>query len=139
MEETEKKNYEISCLLAKEEDADVVLRLLRQHGIEAISDPRVKKIKLSYPIKKTTQADFWFIRCSASPEAVVALEKDLKTAAGILRFIIVKLPKEALGVQGETGGRPPRKFVPRKTTLPQKRTEVLSNEALEKKIEEILQ
>ncbi|MEK9179928.1 MAG: 30S ribosomal protein S6 [Patescibacteria group bacterium] len=144
MEEKDKKNYEVAFILEKEENLQDFLRISRQHNIEPQTEARAHKLNLAYKIEKATQAYFGFFRTSANPDDVKALEKDLNTAAGVLRFLIVKLPKEAFEARRERVDmrdmRRERKPMPRKNMPTQPRaSETLSNEALEKKIEEILQ
>jgi ribosomal protein S6 len=142
MEDTEKlaKEYEIGVLVRKEEDLPGVRRAVEQHGGVMTADFRAKKIALAYPIKKETEATFAFGLFSAEPENVKQLEQDLVTESAVLRSIIV-IPFKA---SVSTGTGTERKWD--RTTRPTTSTEgartsstnVLSNEALTKKIEEML-
>ncbi len=66
------------------------------------------------------------------------IEKDLKLKSEILRYLLIKLPRVL--PPARKPGLAPRVFVRRRETEPVKKTPEagLSNEALEKKIEEIL-
>ncbi len=139
-EDLDKKNYELSFLLENESSAPDILRMLGQRSIELKGEPSIKKMKLAYKIKKIDNAFFGFVRVSAFAEDIKALEGDLKNQSAVLRFLLIKLPKEAmLPPRREFDERRPRTATRRQSTQAAKQPEALSNEALEKKIEEILQ
>lgn len=131
-------------MLESEDKAQDVRTLLRQHGIEIAQEFPEKKINLAYPIKKATQALFVALRVSAEPDKIKLFEKDSKSSKNILRSLIITIPKEKQGknVRGEETRRP-SVFARRKSVAPREQRESkpkpLSNEAIEKKIEEILQ
>jgi len=135
----EKKDYEFSFLTTKEESTSEVLRLLSQHQLEVSSEGPLKKINLAYKVGQTLQAFFGYFYLKALPSSVKSLENDLKTNTAILRFLIISLPhKKGVApveaprrrMRPSTGGRVAQELRPSRP---------LSNEALERKIEEILQ
>ena len=143
MENTEKidyKNYEISFLSKTEEGLALVSKLLKQHQFEITLEGPVKKIALAYKIKKETQCFFGFFHVSGSPESLPALDHDLSINPEILRFIFITPPfaktKEPAPAKRQLSRPAPAKIEPEiKSSSPAP----LSNEALERKIEEILQ
>ena len=142
MEDKEKltKEYEIGVLVRKEEDLPEVRRVVEQHGGVMTADFRPKKIALAYPIKKEEEAIFAFGLFSAEPASTKQLEQDLVTENVVLRSIIV-IPFKASASAGTGTGkkwdRTSRPVAPVEGTRTSS-TNVLSNEALEKKIEEML-
>ncbi len=142
MEETEKikKEYEVGILVRKEDDLAEVRRATEQHGGELTHDFQAKRIALAYSIKKEKEAIFAFCRFRAETSEVKRLEHDLGTMNVVLRSLIVIPPKTAKSDETEAGrkwnNRPSRQPAPApETRAPM---HVLSNEALERKIEEML-
>ncbi|MBU6500294.1 MAG: 30S ribosomal protein S6 [Patescibacteria group bacterium] len=136
-QEADKKSYELSFLVQKEEAAADILRLMGQHSVEAGPISPIKKISLAYKIKHLDSANFGFVHVSAYPSDIKLLEHDLSTNAEVLRFLIISLPKRQIMSEQS---RSPRKPIIRKTVRPAAPSEpkTLSNEILEQKIEEIL-
>ncbi len=141
--EKDKKNYEISFLVKSEDDIQGVLSFLTQHNAEAITEPRAKKLALAYEIQKCTEAVFVYCNFKAAGVDAKKLEQNLTMKHDVLRSIILSLPSK---IRVET----PREGTPAKTERAPRMTDTreevkissprtLSNEALEKKIEEILQ
>jgi ribosomal protein S6 len=135
-----KKQYEIGILVRKEDDISEVRRLVAAHEGEFVGDFQAKKIALSYPIKKEKEAVFAWCGFRASGEEVKRLEKDLRTAAAVLRsLIIISLP---LSERSPDMAAVEKKWVRAKrepvATEPKTAPHSLSNEALTKKIEEML-
>jgi ribosomal protein S6 len=142
MEDAEKvkKEYEIGVLVRKEEDLPEVRRVVEQHGGTFANDFQAKKIALAYPVKHEKEAIFAFTRFFAEPAEAKQLERDLETVNAVLRPLITVRAKisrrevVAAGKKRMTTSRPaapvPQSSAPMVHTL--------SNEALEKKIEEML-
>ncbi|RJQ29341.1 30S ribosomal protein S6 [Candidatus Parcubacteria bacterium] len=136
----DKRDYELSFLVQREEAAREVQRLLAQHGGEMASEGQLRKIQLAYPVKKETEAYFGFLSARLHPASAKLLERDLETSAAVLRFLIIRLPSSRAVSASLQRPRVRPPFVRREPSPePQRRTASLSNEALEKKIEEILQ
>ncbi len=130
--ETVKKEYEIAFLVRDEVAVEDLVRLLSQHQAEIKSEAPLRRIALAYKIKKESAAYFGVYQFEAQAEQVKALEHDLRISSSVIRALIVKHPSKAPGERPRTGH--PRPASEKKAAAP-----ALSNEALEKKIEEILQ
>lgn len=143
MEDTEKvvKEYELGVLVRKEEDLPEVRRVVEQHGGKFANDFQVKKIALAYPIKHEKEAIFAFTRFSAEPAEAKQLERDLETTNVVLRPLITvraKISRREVVAAGKKRMTTSRPSVPvSQPSVPSVHT--LSNEALTKKIEEMLQ
>lgn len=159
MEENNKK-YQISLVLRKETDYEKITTILRKHGASTGDKKEIARLRLSYPLKKEAFGYFGEIAFEAKPEEIKGIESDLKTEADILRFMILNAPPlQYASVKGEKSRtiskqteRPLReagsaqehkkvehalKEEEKKRPKPSFEGE-LSNEALEKKLEEIL-
>ena len=137
------KKYEISVLLRAEESAEEVLQHLKRLGAEVVEHSAPAKVKLAYPIKKETTAYFMCVIFSAAPETVVGLQKETLLLPQVLRFLIVT-PPIAKMVERERNSYPakpkpeePKEQAPEPVKVSAE-PEVLTNELLEKKLEEIL-
>ncbi len=142
-EEKDKKSYELALLLKNEGDLAGVLTLVSQHGGDMIAEPRAKKLALAYKIKGETEAIFAYANFTMLPEHAKELEHDLGTRQNVIRSMIIAAEPQAERREIPLGAFPSKKRG-RPTTRPATDTKPaaprpLSNEALEKKIEEILQ
>ncbi len=145
----EKKAYELALLLKTEEDVAKAMTLLKQHNGELVSEPRAKKLALAYEIKKQNEAIFAYVTFHALPSDAKELERDLLNRPEILRSMIVVAeaqsdrPADMSAFPAMHRGRPssvaPRSAPTGSEARPSTPRGPLSNEALEKKIEEILQ
>ncbi|MEK7593525.1 MAG: 30S ribosomal protein S6 [Patescibacteria group bacterium] len=137
--EKEQKNYEIGFLTRTEDDKNEIIKVLEGQKASIAKSGSLSRIKLAYPIQKEPSAYFDYFIFSALPEAIEKISQSLKLNLKILRFLIVTPP--AIGIQ-----KPAPRF--RKAVLPKpvvKKPAVekiplqqVSNEMLEKKLEEIL-
>src|SRR3989344_3364610 len=136
-QDTARKDYEISFLVKEEKDAEGVAHLLGKTGGEVTLRGPVEKITLSYPIKKEMSAYFGFFHFSFPAARMAEFRKNLQTEQAVLRFLIVSPPFVKAAPRGISRQRmaPPPAPVARQPIVPAP----LSNEALERKIEEILQ
>ncbi|HEY4523738.1 MAG TPA: 30S ribosomal protein S6 [Candidatus Paceibacterota bacterium] len=144
MDET--KKYELSLMLKTEEAVESVLLLIKNQDGVVLEKSLIQKAKLTYPIKKETNAFFFSVVLSLLPEKVLALDRELKLLRDVLRFLIITPPI----VKEERSERPQRLVKPRPESsqkpeeyrehavTKEKEPEVLTNELLEKKLEEIL-
>ena len=137
------KNYEIGFLVREELHREDVIKILKNHHFSVIQDGRTLKTKLSYLIKKESFVFFIYLYFSGDPKNIKELDKELKMNSKILRFLIIA--SSILPIEKEAIVRPEREELPeRQEPAPRyvkreiKKTESLSNEALEKKLEEIL-
>lgn len=143
-EEKDKKTYELALLVKGEADLAPVAALVREHRGEIASEPRAKKLTLAYKIKGAAEAVFASLTFRASGSDAKNLEHDLRTRPEVLRSLILVAPPQAErqptappAFPPTRRGRPPVAgfLEPKPVAAPRP----LSNEALEKKIEEILQ
>ncbi len=145
--EKEAKNYEIAFLARTEDDRAEIIKLIARHQIKLIDEAKEPtRIRLAYPIKKESSAFLNYFYFSALPEETQKLRGELNLNQKVLRFLIIARPK--IQISAQTIARPIRKTAPvkpRPTEISQERVvkraepaPVLSNEALEKKLEEIL-
>jgi ribosomal protein S6 len=154
MDEKDKKEYELAVLVKSEDDLASVATLVKNHNGELTAEPRPKKLAFAYEIKKIKEGVFAHLLFKAAGEDAKNLERDLRTAPEVIRALIIASPAPAM-MLGErpvmpagggsmrrprTGMRPsaPASTGAGTDTKPAAPAP-LSNEALEKKIEEILQ
>ena len=143
-EPQEKKSYEFAFLLSGDVFSVDLEKVFKQHNIDIKSGGQPRKIKLAYDIKKFSEVNFVFFHGEAFPADAKVLENDLQTLPFIVRFMIMRLPKRGrfpAVSREEYSARKQKVFVRKEFQpySPPKRQEALSNEDLEKKIEEILQ
>jgi len=142
-EQSDKKQYEISFLLKEEALAATVRKFIKDLGGEVELEGPVAKIALAYQIKKEEHAYFGYFHFLLSPEEIMHLEHEMKTTPGILRHLVITPPfkKSAARPRAEIGARTavraPMSAAPRPAE-PARASETLTNEDLEKRIEEIL-
>jgi ribosomal protein S6 len=137
--EIEKKQYEMSFLVKEEDGAKTVLKFIKELGGDIELEGPVMKVALSYPIKKQTSGFFGYFHFSFSPAEVKHLEHEMETSTEILRHLIITPPFKKI----EPRPRPEAQSASSSRTQAPKaseaaRPEALTNEDLEKKIEEIL-
>lgn len=140
-EAKDKKSYEISFLVKEESAVNRITTLIRQHGGDITLETPVRSLALSYKIKKESTLNFGYLHFDMLPEELPALDRNLKTATEVVRFLIITPPFVKAKATSSPLSRPratksaPSKMVQEMSKSPAP----LSNEALEKKIEEILQ
>lgn len=127
-----KRDYELSFVLTSAEAAAELFNVLAKHQSVPYFQGQINQIRLAYPIKKQTSAFFGFCCFYAEPAMVKQIKDDLRLNPLILRFLIITPPVKALTHQPKNSEKPPEP----KNDQPQQ--PVLSNEALEQKLEEIL-
>ena len=147
--EVETRAYEFSFLVKTEEDVVEVTKLLASHGAEVVTEGQVRHMQLAYPIEKQTEAFFGFLHARIASDQAKALEKDAQLNKTILRFLLVLLPRTPQPAPPRPRSERPTSVSPATPTTMGERelrpvrpaapeSAVLSNEELEKKIEEIL-
>lgn len=140
--ERDKKLYEFSVLVKAEEELPGLTAFVSQHGGEVVGGFNPKRIAFAYPVKKQRDGIFAYLTFRAYGEDAKKLEEDLRTRQDLLRFLIISLKSTGVTVSAEQPATAPRKrFIPSslKGADAKPAAQPLSNEALEKKIEEILQ
>ncbi len=129
--------YELTAV-TKEENFAPLKEVLARGGAKILSEEAPKKIHLFYPVKSERYGFLGVFKFESAPEALERLSADLNLKGEVLRFVIVK-PKKAEIRESE---KPVRSVAPRdfsKAPVVKKSVEAaLTNEELEKKIEEIL-
>lgn len=131
-EDKEFKSYEVAFLVKTEEAAGGVFKLVESYGGEFMGEPQVRPMALAYEVGGVRQAYFCVCQTKLPIGEAKNLENSFRTHKEVLRFLVILLPKAAPAGKGRV--RPVKPSVPEK-----KEPATLSNEALEKKIEEILQ
>lgn len=145
MKDNEKNLYEVSFLAKSDSGAVAVSGYLTSAGAEIVSEDELKKVKLAYPIKGEESATFGSIKCRISKEGILSVEHEAGLNKEILRtMIVVSLPvsaSEGRGIGRRTGAEEEaaEASTTTKRSKREKADEVLSNELLEEKLEEILQ
>lgn len=136
-EEIAVKEYEISYLAQEENGADLVRALIVREGGEIFFEDPAERITPAYKIAKQSQAYFGWFHFRIVPEVLPALNNELRNKSGILRYLIVTPPfvKNRPKSVSKPKQKPPAAEAELKPVVPQV---PLSNEALERKIEEIL-
>ncbi len=140
-QELKKRKYEIGFML-KTEDKSVVSQSLTNRGFALLTENPLEKIQLAYPIRKESYAYFGYSHFEGDPAAIKNLKDDLKLNPEILRYLIITPPfikKPAWRKPVSDRMLEETRFTPPavKQDLPAE-SSILTNEALEKKIEEIL-
>lgn len=139
--EDEKKDtveYRLS-FLTKDEDQSAVRSAFSAHGAEITHEEPPQKVRLAYPIQKQQFAFSGSLLFRAVPEALTEALSAVRREQSVLRAMAVRdFPSDEekkMGVSTAVGrGRGTRRPVRERSFRSQ-----LSNEALEKKIEEISQ
>ncbi|MDP3975039.1 MAG: hypothetical protein Q8P88_02005 [Candidatus Jorgensenbacteria bacterium] len=137
MEEKKTNVYEIT-FYTKVEDAAPVKTAVKTVDGEVLEERPFEKVRLEFPIKKESYAFMGVLRVSLGSEAVALVARALLHAPGVLRCLITT-PSPAPTEDRSVERRPmERKRPPSPRVAPQE-SSILTNEALERKIEEILQ
>jgi len=135
------KKYDIS-FIQRSEDGAFARKFIEKYGGVILNEYPLVKLRLSYPIKKETQGFLGTIKCTLPPESVRSVSAAAKLEHDILRFLVgvqseIKESTPRLDEEGRSGQRKKRVAV-----APKQKggfNTVLSNEALQEKLEEILQ
>lgn len=135
---TEDRYYEIGFLV-KEESSEPIKNILQKNKAAVYEEGNLTRVALAYPIKKEKLAFFGYFRFTSLPEAAADIQEALKLEPAVLRTIFIKLTRNSsksekvVPFEGKRAAR----------RQPEVKKEGggeggLSNEDLEKKIEEIL-
>ena len=139
----DKKDYELSYLLMSPEAEAEVLKLLAQTGAEVVSKKEPAVLQLAYLIKKQQSANFGYVQFRGVPSEMKSLRESLRLNAAVLRFLLIShtpIKREQMPVQdlSATPSKPIQKEPIPMPVAPQSEGP-LTNEALEKTLEQILQ
>lgn len=139
-EEQEKKEYEIGFLVRSEEQGQEVVKVLHRYQVEITQEGQISKVRLAYPIKKEVNVCFGYLWFKAEPGAIGKIQEDLRLNREVLRFLIVTPPvKRAAKEKLPEAKRNPERSTPQIPPAEIPSAKELTNEDLEKKLEEILQ
>lgn len=138
--EIKKRKYELAFVI-KSEDVSVIAKLLASGGFTVLTENPLEKIQLAYPIKKENYAYFGYCHFEGEPAAIKNLRTGLKLNSEVLRYLMITPPfiKKPVWRKSEpTNSQEEAKFNPPANRQSPSTEPALTNEALEKKIEEIL-
>ncbi|KKT92360.1 MAG: 30S ribosomal protein S6 [Candidatus Jorgensenbacteria bacterium GW2011_GWA2_45_13] len=142
METTTQENelvYEISFFQRTEEDECVKKAITVNHGV-VLEERPIVKVRFAYPIEKESQGFMGIIRFRMPGEGISSFSSMLGLEKGLLRFMVTRTDRVGETVTDEEKGRRRmQRRVPSREPKKGFTATVLSNEALEKKIEEISQ
>ncbi len=129
------RSYEVAFLVKSPEEEKVVADLINQHKGNILQKSQIKETKLAYPIKKHSSAYFGYMHFELLPADLERLSNSLKLNPAVLRYLTVlapavKKPSERKSAEKEN------KEVPAPAVTASR--SILTNEALEEKLEEIL-
>ncbi|MEK7463009.1 MAG: 30S ribosomal protein S6 [Patescibacteria group bacterium] len=141
-----KKVYELAFLLKDPSSEKAVFDFLAQHKAVILNQSPINSMKLAYPIKKHLSGFFGAINLEADPENVKALSSSLNLSADVLRFLVIAVPNVSAPQRGAGSPEGRKKYSEGSESRKMNKTEsansgsssVLSNKALEEKLEEIL-
>lgn len=134
----ESQIYELGYLLNSAEAEATVLGILSQHQATIINQGKPVDTTLAYAIKKHLSAYFGFVQFNAVPSAADAIKKEVGLQKSVLRSLLFCLQAKALKSQERPAAKPPRSSKPEVVTSAPAKPQILSNEALSEKLEEIL-
>jgi ribosomal protein S6 len=141
IQNNENREYELGFMLTDDQAITSINEILTRHGAKVTFQSEIKRMLLAYPIKKETSAFFGYLYFFASSESVKEMNHELMLTSSVLRFIIVKDPikKDASSsYYGTEQGRPSGAHKEEKSEEAPKAADAVTNEDLEKKLEEIL-
>lgn len=125
-------SYELSFLIQAPEHEAVVDRAIAEAGGAVTLRSPVRQIRLAYPVKKQGSAYFGFVQFRAPRAGAAAIGRALALVPGVLRHLVVAATPKAPAREPRFAPRAPE---PKPAPAP---SDILSNEALEAKLEEIL-
>lgn len=148
MNDNATKNYEIGFLAKMEEGKEEIAKALKTYGASIIESGPISRIRLAYPIKKENAAFFGYFYFGVEPSAIAKIKDDLKMNSKILRFLVIFAPKKKYDSvrprRPLSVAEPSAKRIEEGTVKADDRPQPpfsareLSNEELEKKLEEVL-
>lgn len=134
-----KREYELALVL-KAEDISPIAKILKGAGFSIVKESPLNKVRLAYPIKKENQGFFASYLIEGEALSVADLTKELELNKEVLRFLILTPVKLREAIVRKAFVK--ENNISDKSTEPEKPSydsgKMLSNEALEKKLEEIL-
>ncbi len=132
------KIYEINFLLDQENDS-VVKGIFTKHGLRILSERPLQKIRLAYPIKKKNDAFFGSLQFALESSKLQLMEAELRLQKNIPRYLISNvIINDTKGGAKSQSSFKERPYSREGRGVKKAYKPALTNEALEKKIEEIL-
>jgi len=136
------KNYELGFLTDDESGLSHIEKTLTGFGATILFRGPINKIELSYKMEKRSSAFFGFVHFSSDPSVIPSLEATLNLDKSVLRFLIMfpiieSKPAYVGKRRTERDVSQPVRPAPEREKEADKQP-ILSNEALEKTLEEIL-
>lgn len=141
--EQQVKKYEIGFLVREESDVDVIKNALAAVKAEIVSEGRLKKIRLSYPIKKETVAHFGYYWFMLETQAIKGMDAGLRLNPTVLRHIIIAAPLElneerVAGVRSDKTEKTRERSAAEKPAKKSTDFAAVDNAVLERTLEDIL-
>lgn len=134
--EKEPRTYEIALMMPEEGSYDEVKKIITAAGATVTMESPAKRIQLGYPIKKATHGSFVSVHATMDPSAAKMIEKEMLHNPHVLRSLIITVPPKK-----EAKVKPAKKDkdTTKKAEKATKKTEEnLTNEALEKQIQDMM-
>ena len=91
MEESQ-RNYEISIILKREEGLEPVLLVLKKYDVKVVESSAVERIRLAYKIKKETVGFLVTFIVEAEKAKIADLRHALELDEEILRYLLITPP-----------------------------------------------
>ena len=148
----DQKAYEVSFLLTEESVIADIDKAIEGAGMQITNKGQLQNLKLAYPIKKHDSAFFGYYHIAGLPENIKKVKEALALNPKILRILvltppIIVAPREIRStardsqtptqeIQSTASGVNVAAPKPEEVRRPE--PAILSNEGLEKKLEEIL-
>jgi ribosomal protein S6 len=142
--EQQVKKYEIGFLVREESDVDEIKNALAAAKAEIVSEGRLKKLRLSYPIKKETVAHFGYYWFNLDTQAIKEMDAKLRLNSKVLRHILIADPldlneERAIGgVRGEKTEKTRERVAEKPAVKKSPDSDAVDNAMLEKTLEDIL-
>ena len=137
MENEKNKKYEITFIVTDETRAPIKT-ILEKCGADCTDDRQVEKIRMAYPIAKQSYGFLGTLVFAMEPEHMQELQAALKLESKLLRSLVTALTVEQSAAESQRQSARAA-AARRRKAVKDKKPGLLTNEALEKKIEEILQ
>lgn len=132
--------YELAFLVKEEAESSIVTAALERCGATIINANPLSRIRLAYPIRHETQAFFGHVVFSLDPARISEVDEILRLDHSLLRYLTITPPIEMRSATPREEGYPAA-MAPKEKAKPVVKPAsggMLSNEALEEKLEEIL-
>ncbi|MEN9342311.1 MAG: Ribosomal protein [Candidatus Parcubacteria bacterium] len=134
--EKEPRTYEIAVMMPEEGSYDEVKKIITNAGATVIVESPAKRVQLGYPIKKATHGSFISLHATMDPSAAKTIEKEMLHNPHILRSLMIVVPPKK-----EPKVKPAKKekdAAKKAEKTAKKSEENLTNEALEKQIQDMM-